>query len=162
MALFNSDFFTEMLKQFGAIAKELSQEVKFVGLGIFILMNYWFIAIFLLANDFYINNFWVAIDISFILSITWFLINVLLSAIYFIIMHRNTNTQLLPDKMLILISGMISVISFSLILYISYCLELTFSCLLIVCICYSCGIFVLLVFLYILTKKLLKKNKQLS
>jgi hypothetical protein len=156
----NSDFLTELVKQFGAIAKELSQEIIFLVIGIFILMNYWFIAIFLLANDFYHNNFWISIDISFILSITWFLINVLLfTTFYLVISNQNTKTHHLFDKMLILISSVMSVISLSLILYITYCWNYTFTILLFGCVLFSVCIFALIVIFYILTKRPTKNSK---
>lgn len=75
------DFGLDVAKEASKTVGRLSKKTVLVLTSIFVLMAYWFIAIFLISPQFYNQtDVWITIIFCFVFSINWYIVNIGLSS----------------------------------------------------------------------------------
>lgn len=140
---------TEFINAINEIVKTIPKTILISVIGLLSIMVYWFCSIFLIANDFYLSNhIAIIIAFSFILSVNWYIMNLVLTATQIVSFEYQTKIQAvgLTIEDFFAASATFSILYMSIVLFFAHYWNWSFCSFLLGC--YSIILLSLLIMLY--------------
>jgi len=160
------EWMTELIKQIGKTIRGLPKPVLIIVSSIFTLMCYWFIAIYFVSPQ-YLQKLplWISIILCFVLSVSWFIMNVLiLSALVLVIQFAaGSSANIDVNENDRLIGALLnSLVYLSLIIFISIYFHFRFYHFLFACSLYLIGAFLYLLIVILRTFRERRKKTEIE
>jgi hypothetical protein len=153
------------LHAFGEILRLIPKYIFIFIFGILIISTYWFCSIFLIANTFYsLNSIYLIFAFSFILSTSWLLLAVILTALQSIFIEKYVDKEYDSDLESILFASVLtSIMYLSTILFIGHYCRLNFFSFLILALGFILvGFLRILIGTFIIKKTLSNSNNKVT
>ena len=155
------DFGLGVAKEASKSVGQLSKETILVLMSIFVLMTYWFVAIFLISKDFYVHTpIWITAIFCFVFSINWYIVNIGLSAFITALIEEIFPNEQTNINDILVIGSIQSILYLSASLLGCYYFHITFFTFLLIS--YSYILIRISIIGFFLIKSKLRKTKEIK